>query len=217
MALNKWLLVMRLTGYCGLVGEVVKDASNERDKQMAIRDAMGLRSPRTAIKRANSVLKWLRWSGAGYQIWPPGPHALRTFLADDGSLGVTASACGALLEALRFCKHVLRMPLDDDVVNDPILVGRCTRMLAERRGDRQARLLQLSEVAKLERFLAEDHEPWDVYLVGCCLFALFSQTFATWTSCTSTVPTTSLQKIRLGRGPTRLPRRSPRGASRCLL
>ena len=90
VALNKWLLVLQLTNYSGLVGEVVKETTIERDRQMAVRDALGLRSPRTAIKRANSVLRWLRWSASlGYQTWPPSAPALRTFLTDGGALGTT--------------------------------------------------------------------------------------------------------------------------------
>ena len=127
--------------------------------------------PRTAIKTANSLLRWLRWSASlGYQTWPPSAAALRTFLVDGGT-----RACGALLEALRFCRHVFRMPLPDETIHDPILVGRCNTLLAERSGQRQARPLRMLEVIKLEKFVTEDHDPWDKYLVGCGLFALFSR------------------------------------------
>ena len=33
----------------------------------------------------------------------------------------------------------------------------------------------MTEVIRLEKFMTEDHDPWDKYLVGCGLFALFSR------------------------------------------
>ena len=47
--------------------------------------------------------------------------------------------------------------------------------MAERRGQRQARPLRMTEVIRLEKFMTEEHDPWDKYLVGCGLFALFSR------------------------------------------
>ena len=105
--LNKWLLVLRLVNFSGTVGAAVQLADAEESRLSIIRDALGTRSPRTAIKRANSILQWLKWSFlAGYEVWPPTAAGLRNFLTDDGSISVAPSACGALLEALRFCKHV---------------------------------------------------------------------------------------------------------------
>ena len=174
--LNKWLLVLRLVNFSGTVGAAVQLADSEESRLSIIRDALGTRSPRTAIKRANSILRWLKWSfQAGYEVWPPTAAGLRNFLTDDGSISVAPSACGALLEALRFCKHVMHMVVPDDAVKDPIVIGRCARMMAEKQVVKQARPLLVREVEKLERFMSGDNEPWDIYMVGCCLFAIFSR------------------------------------------
>ena len=157
-ALNKWLLVLRLVNFSGTAA--VQSAESEESRHSTIRDALGTRSPRTAIKRANSILRWLKWSfQAGYEVWPPTAAGLRNFLTDDGSFSVAPSACGALLEALRFCKHVMHMAVPDDAVKDPIVIGRCARMMAEKQVVKQARLLLVREVEKLERFMSGDNEP----------------------------------------------------------
>ena len=175
-ALNKWLLVLRLVDFSGTVGSAVQSAGSEEARHSIIRDVLGTRSPRTAIKRADSILRWLKWAfQAGYEIWPPTAAGLRNFLTDDGSISVAPSACGALLEALRFCKHVLHMVVPDDALKDPIVIGRCARMMAEKQVVKQARPLLVREVEKLERFMSGDNEPWDIYMVGCCLFAIFSR------------------------------------------
>ena len=175
-ALNKWLLILRLVGFDGTVGDAVKQADSERSRHLIIRDAMGTRSPRTVIKRANSVLRWLRWATqAGYEVWPPTVGALRNFLIDDGSISIAPSACGALLEALRFSRHVLQLNIPEETIKDPIVIGRCARLMAEKQSVKQARPLLVKEVERLERFMVAGNEPWDVYMVGCCLFAIFSR------------------------------------------
>ena len=61
-ALNKWLLVLRLVDFSGTVGSAVQSAGSEEARHSIIRDVLGTRSPRTAIKRANSILRWLKWA-----------------------------------------------------------------------------------------------------------------------------------------------------------
>ena len=119
----------------GTVGSAVQSAGSEEARHSIIRDVLGTRSPRTAIKRANSILR-----------------------------------C-----ALRFCKHVLHLVVPDEALKDPIVIGRCARMMAEKQVVKQARPLLVREVEKLERFMSGDNEPWDIYMVGCCLFAIFSR------------------------------------------
>ena len=63
-AVNKWLRIFEILGYSGLLGEALASElclpDGGRSREM-VRDSMGIKSPRTAIKRAQTVLKYFAW------------------------------------------------------------------------------------------------------------------------------------------------------------
>lgn len=179
-AISKWQMIFQLVGHPGPNGERLKMASLEQDpktlERAIIRDVLGVKSPRTASKRADSLRKFFNWCQTKKcAIWPIYANRVLTYLS--GDFGNTpASTTGlALLEAFRFCKHVMGIDVGEDVLGDPQLKGRINLLLVEKSNYTPARPLLCSEVAMMERFVCNGEDLADVYLVGCCLFAIFSR------------------------------------------
>ena len=79
------------------------------------------------------------------------------------------------MEAFRFCKHVMRLPDLDEIIDDPVLSGRVRRMDAARDTIKQSRPLTLAEVKFIEEFMMSDMNVFDRYIAGCVLFAIYSR------------------------------------------
>ena len=60
-AIDKWLRIFEILGYPGLLGDSIwtelSQADGGKSREM-VRDSMGIKSPRTAIKRAQTILKF---------------------------------------------------------------------------------------------------------------------------------------------------------------
>lgn len=134
-----------------------------------------MKSPRTVIKRASSLLAFFDWLRKhGQQLWPFEIDNISVYIGDFAadSKGYTRGA--TFLQACRFAHHVLRIALNS-VLNDPILSGRSSRLESMKAATKRARILSLVEVRKLEAFLFSDSDLYDRYLTGCILFAIFSR------------------------------------------
>lgn len=176
-AVTKWQFVFAMTEYSGRIGDRLRVASSANDEKSRaiIRDVLGVKSPRTASKRADSLKRYFTWClQHDCAPWPFFAIRIMQFL-EGGSKGPAASTGVALMEALRFAKFVMGIDVGDDVLNDPQLKGRVNRLYADNSKYKPARPLLCSEVALMERFVCNDKNPGDVYLAGCCLFAIFSR------------------------------------------
>ena len=87
---------------------------------------------------------------------------------------VAPTAGTSLLEAFRFCHFVLDITFPADVLRDPQILGRVQRLRVTGTYN-PARDLLTVEVAMLERTMGVLTDPCDVYLLGCCLFTLYSR------------------------------------------
>ena len=180
VALAKWVAVFALINHEGSVGEQLQQSfwdDQGPPKEEIIRDVEGPRAPRTAIKRANSILKCLRWHLDHYEkAWPWCIQSVSAF-ADSlkGSKG-EGSAVQSLFEAIRFTYHVMGVPFPQQVLSDKRLQGRAKRLAFEGPDLRQADPLSAGQVCKLERMaVSSDTCCVDRYLVGGLLFALYSR------------------------------------------
>ena len=79
------------------------------------------------------------------------------------------------MEALNFSHHVLMMEVPAEVRQDRLVSGKIQRLLAGKRVRRQATVLSVEQVAKLEHAVVTAKTPADKYLLGGLVFALYSR------------------------------------------
>ena len=178
-ALHKWQQIFEVLGYPGQLGrailqEQVKNVPSE--ECIALRDSLGIKSPRTAVKRAQTLQQYFSWLQTHVVEWNPWNrmHCLR-YLQPVGDKKPSASKGMTLLEAFRFAKFVLGIEIPDQLIGDPQLRGRAQRLMAEKALYRPARPLKVSEVAYLENAIQGPMDPIDKYMLGAVLFAILSR------------------------------------------
>ena len=176
-ALKKWHTVLACTGYAGLVGATVRDmVCDGKELEGTLRDVFGNKSCRTANKRASTMLALFSWlDRKKLQVWPIKPEYVAAYLNESNVGGAGSTKGKTLMEALRFCKYVMRLPELDEIIDDPVLTGRVRRLDAARDTVKQSRPLLLSEVKFIEEFLVSDLNIFDRYIAGCILFAIYSR------------------------------------------
>ena len=176
-ALKKWYTVLACAGNTGLVGAAVRDAVAEgMDYCGILRDVFGNKSPRTANKRASTMLALFAWlDKKNLTVWPVRSDCVAAYLNATSGCSAGSTKGKTLMEAFRFCKHVMRLPDLDEVIEDPVLSGRVRRMDAARDTVKQSRPLTLTEVKFIEEFMMSDMNIYDRYIAGCVLFAIYSR------------------------------------------
>ena len=79
------------------------------------------------------------------------------------------------MEALRFAKFVMQIPIPDDLIGDAQLRGRAQRLMLTKTEYKPARALKVSEVSLLERGMVADIDIIDKFMLGATLFCLYSR------------------------------------------
>ena len=102
-ALQKWLQVFEVLGFPGTLGAALlyEHTREETGAQSEIlRDALGIKSPRTAIKRAQTLQRYFAWLQQQTSDWDPWERSccLR-YMGAVGAEGVPASRGTTFLEA----------------------------------------------------------------------------------------------------------------------
>ena len=178
-ALQKWLQVFEVLGFPGTLGFslLTKQAYGATGAQSdALRDALGIKSPRTAVKRAQTLLRYFAWLQTQSADWEPWDRSwCLKYLGSVVSHGVPASKGTTLLEALRFSKYVLGVPIPEGLISDPQLRGRAQRLMASKSLYKPARPLKAKELAALEKAMASDLDVRDLYMLGAIIFAVLSR------------------------------------------
>lgn len=62
--MSKWRQVFEILSYPGELGRVILQelvTGGHADNSGALRDALGIKSPRTAVKRARTMIRFLTW------------------------------------------------------------------------------------------------------------------------------------------------------------
>lgn len=101
-------------------------------------------------------------------------HCLQ-YLRPEGQSRPSASRGLTLLEAFRFARFVLEVPIPDQLMSDPQLRGRAQRLMAEKETYEPARPLKVSELALLEKTMQGPLDPVDAYMLGAIIFAVLSR------------------------------------------
>ena len=178
-ALYKWQQVFEILDYPGQLGKALLHEQVTTDPgaiSVVLRDSLGIKSPRTAIKRAQTLLQYFSWLQSQFLDWDPWNrnHCLQ-YLRMEGQSRPSASRGLTLLEAFRFARFVLEIPIPDQLMSDPQLRGRAQRLMAEKETYKPARPLKVSELALLERTMQEPLDPIDAYMLGAIIFAILSR------------------------------------------
>ena len=171
-ALHKWQQIFEVLGYPGQLGRAIFQEQVENvpsEECVALRDSLGIKSPRTAVKRAQTLQQYFSWLQTHVAEWNPWnrAHCLR-YLQPDGDKRPSASRGMTLLEAFRFAKFVLGIEIPDQLIGDPQLRGRAQRLMAEKALYKPARPLKVSEVAFLENAIQGPMDPIDKYAEPLC-------------------------------------------------
>ena len=177
-AVGKWCTIFLLAhsdpGQVGVQAAQCLAAEGEAARDELLRDVFGLKSPRTAIKRANALLRCLRWHQREHDfVWPWDSTSVTAFVK---SLGDSVCAVSGFFEAINFAHHVMGLPFHADILADRRLQGRAKRLAGERPEATQQTPLTVEAVAKLEKLVAGRLLcTVDTYVLGGLLFALFSR------------------------------------------
>ena len=116
--------------------------------------ALGVKSPRTSLKRAQTLIRYLRWLQQESDSWDPWSrkHCL-DYIATPGPKGIVASRGTALREALKFAHYVLDFQIPLALLDDSQIRGRAERLQAEADEAASARPLTADEVRRLEKMM----------------------------------------------------------------
>ena len=178
-ALYKWQQVFEILNYPGAVGNALLQEQLETDPSASsavLRDSLGTTSPRTAIKRAQTLLQYFSWLQMHVPDWSPWDrrHCLQ-YLVSKEHAGPSVSGGMTLLESFGFVRFVLEIPIPEQLLSGPQLRGRAQWLLAEKETYKPARPLKSAEVTALEKLIASHANPIDVYMLGVSLFAVLSK------------------------------------------
>ena len=142
-ALYKWQQTFESLDYPGQLGRALLQeqvAADPGTVGVVLRDDLGIKSPRMAIKRAQTLLQYFPWRQAQPLEWDPWNrnHCLQ-YLRTEGQSRLSASRGLTLLEAFRFARFVLGVPVPDQLMSDPQLRDRALRLMAEKETYKPAR------------------------------------------------------------------------------
>ena len=178
-ALFKWQQVFEILDFPGPLGSALLQeqvTSPPGVDSVVLRDSLGIKSPRTAYKRAQTLLQYFSWLQSTFMDWFPWDrNRCLQYLGVGNSSRPSAYKGMTLLEAFRFARFVLEIPIPENLLRDPQLRGRAQRLLAEKPGYKPARPLKVSELALLERSMDAGLDMIDVYFLGAIIFAVLSR------------------------------------------
>ena len=162
-AINKVLIVLRHCLLASVVGRPIISVGSE-DRQLEgakeIVDAVvGLRSPYTIVKRANSLLSFLRWC-AKSKITEANPFTeeiVWRYFQDLKELGAPATRASSCMSAFRFALHVLGFESLSEVTKSRRVVGLSDQLHANKRVLKQALPLTVLQVRKLHETASDSN------------------------------------------------------------
>ena len=154
-ALGKWLQVFEMCGFPGVLGDALSGqmfAADDAAASLILRDALGIKSPRTSLKRAQTLIRYFQWLQQNVEEWNPWSreHCLQ-YIVTPGQKGIVASRGTALREALKFAHFVLDFQIPLELLEHSQIRGRADRLQAEAEEAASARPLTADEVRDVWR------------------------------------------------------------------
>ena len=180
-AIKKLLIVLRHCMLASVAGRQILASKGGETEEEAVRiltAIVGVKSPATVVKRANSLLSYLRWAARQLpcevnpfeeqHIW-----AYFSWLKEVGAAATRASSC---LSAIRFGVHVLGMETLVPCLHSRRLTGLSEILLAGKPLLKQATPLTVNQVLLIHKALNDvGKHPYDRAFSAYCLIALYGR------------------------------------------
>ena len=150
-AVAKWILFLKSDLTASQVGiQIENDEAAAEDIVLAV---LGVKSPSTALKRANSVLSYHRWRATRFDNCPIPfvENCCWTYLKHLKDIEAPASRALSFVQAVRFCHFIFQVLGAHSVINSRRIVGLADIQLSMKASTRQARPLSVAEVSKLHQ------------------------------------------------------------------
>ena len=158
-AVAKWILFLKSDLTASQVGiQIENDVDSAEDIVLAV---LGVKSPSTALKRANSVLSYHRWHSTTYDNCPIPfvENCCWMYLKHLKEIEAPASRAISFVQAARFCHFIFQVSGADSVINSRRIVGLADIQLSMKASTRQARPLSVAEVSKLHQIASSSDTP----------------------------------------------------------
>ena len=158
-AIAKWILFLKSDLTASQVGRQIEhDVDSAEDIVLAV---LGVKSPSTALKRANSVLSYHRWHSTTYDNCPIpfDESCCWMYLKHLKEIEAPASRAISFVQAARFCHFIFQVSGADSVINSRRIVGLADIQLSLKASTRQARPLSVEEVSKLHQIVSSSETP----------------------------------------------------------
>ena len=181
-AIGKLLIVLSQNLDASSTGRHIKQLGEGVDAQGEATEivgaVVGLKSPATLVKRANSLLafmRWCNWSGKDVDnVFQE--HVVWEYFQHLKSTDAPASKADSMMSAVRFAFYVLGFDSLAVAVSSRRLTGASEIMLAGKRLLRQALVLSVSQVKRLHSILTDSgRHLFDRVIVVHILFALYGR------------------------------------------
>ena len=142
-----------------------------------LRDVLEIKSPRTAVKRAQTLLRYFAWIQTQSADWEPWDRSwCLKHVGAVGSHGVPASkGTHNVVGGAQIFEVVLGVSIPEGLISDPQLRGRAQRLMASKAIYKPARPLKAKEVAALEQAMTSDLDVRDIYMLSAIIFAVLSR------------------------------------------
>lgn len=161
-AINKLLIVLRHSLLASVVGRQIVVLGSEDQQSTGefeiVSAVLGTKSPFTVVKRANSLLSFLRWfAKQGFDSANPFTEEyVWSYFQYLQSVSAPATRAAACLSAFRFARHVLGFDSLEEVIASRRILGLSEKLYSGKRLLRQALPLTVRQMQKLHEIVLEE-------------------------------------------------------------
>ena len=182
LAVTKWLCIIQLHMLASSTGRLIlnlgRDNFNSDEARRTVAAVIGIRSPTTAISRANALLRYLRWAmgmfGDIYRAFRE--ESVWNYFDSLATGGAAATTACSLLSALRYAKFIMGYGNLDEILSSKRLKGSSDLMFVEKESLKQAKVLTVQQVNQLHKILVDDAAAdYDRAAAGYLLLALYGR------------------------------------------
>ena len=182
LAVTKWLCIIQMHMLASSTGRLAlnlgRDNYNSDEARRIVAAVIGIRSPTTAISRANALLRYLRWAmsmfGDIYMAFRE--ESVWSYFDSLSTGGAAATTACSLLSALRYAKFIMGYGTFDEILGSKRLKGSADLMFVEKESLKQAKVLTVQQVNQLHKILVNDAAAdYDGAAAGYLLLALYGR------------------------------------------
>lgn len=176
LAVDKWVCIVRSYTLSSHVGQLILSHCNldqtAEEAREIVSAVIGARSSTTAISRANSILKYLRWANGRDEVLDPQSEATAwEYVKFLKTSGAAATAGSTWISSIRYAVFVSGYKKMEAIVDSRRVVGQCDKDTLK-----QADPFTVSQVKELHRMLdSEQMDKYDKAFVAFLIVAIYSR------------------------------------------